>query len=85
MEPRNDDRGQDASWDDGVHRILGEATARLLSTGPLFRDGDVIGLGSGRGVYYTVDALTRLPALRVSDVTLVSLTPPTSFGRQSCP
>jgi DNA-binding transcriptional regulator LsrR (DeoR family) len=61
-------------WDDEVHRNLGEGAAQLLSTGALLRDGDVVGVGSGRGVYYTVDALTRLPPLRVSGVTLVSLT-----------
>lgn len=59
---------------DRVHRRLGQAAAALLADGALLRRGDVIGLGSGRGVYYTVDAMRRFPHLQIEDVTLMSLT-----------
>ena len=59
---------------DRIHARLGSAMASLFSTGTAFRDSDCIGLGSGRGVYYTVEALAKLPRLRASDVTIVSLT-----------
>jgi hypothetical protein len=48
--------------------------AQLIATGTVFRSGSVIGLGSGRGVYHTVDALSKLPPLRATNVKLVSLT-----------
>ncbi len=62
---------------DRLHEKLGLAMAEALSSGSMFRDGDVIGLGSGRGVYYTVaalESLTRVDKLRTQSLTLVSLT-----------
>jgi hypothetical protein len=59
---------------DELHAKLGSAMAQLIATGTVFRSGSVIGLGSGRGVYHTVDALSKLPPLRATKVTLVSLT-----------
>lgn len=60
--------------DDEIHRKLGNAMAGLTSQWRL-RDGDAIGFGSGRGVYYTVEAARQLPAaLRVEGLHLVSLT-----------
>ena len=48
--------------------------ARPQNKTSLFRSGDAIGLGSGRGVFTTVDALANFPRLRVPGVTLLSLT-----------
>jgi DNA-binding transcriptional regulator LsrR (DeoR family) len=59
---------------DLAHALLGCALAGLIATGAVFRDLDCIGLGSGRGVYYTVEALAKLPRLRAANVTIVSLT-----------
>jgi DNA-binding transcriptional regulator LsrR (DeoR family) len=59
---------------DELHAKLGSAMAQLIATGTVFRSGSVIGLGSGRGVFHTVDALSKLPPLRAINVALVSLT-----------
>ena len=52
-------------FDDEIHRRVGYAMAAQF--GQLsFPDGTRIGLGSGRGVFYTVEAVTRLrPEFRV--------------------
>ena len=55
---------------DQIHARLGEALASLIVGGVLCHG--YIGHGSGRGVYYTVGALARLPRRRASIVTLVS-------------
>ena len=62
------------SRNDRIHRNLGWAMGELIATGTLFRDKDRIGLGSGRGVFYTVEALVRKLPLSVGDVTIGSLT-----------
>ena len=72
-QPRAPDENHPA-LDDMVHRELGRAMAGHISSGAVFRDGDWIGLGSGRGVYYTVEALMQFPRLRILNVTLLSLT-----------
>jgi DNA-binding transcriptional regulator LsrR (DeoR family) len=59
---------------DALHAQLGQALASFIASGGAFRDGDTIGLGSGRGVFYTVDALDNLPPLRLTGIKLVSLT-----------
>jgi DNA-binding transcriptional regulator LsrR (DeoR family) len=59
---------------DEIHRRLGRAMATVIGTGVFFRDNDVIGLGSGRGVFYVLDALRRFPQLRVANVKIISLT-----------
>jgi DNA-binding transcriptional regulator LsrR (DeoR family) len=58
---------------DRVHQDLGKALARLCCEG-LFRDNDRIGFGSGRGVYYTLQALRTMPRLRIRDTALLPLT-----------
>lgn len=59
---------------DWLHEMLGRAMAHAIAKGPLFWPGTSIGLGSGRGVFYTIEALAALAPLRAADVTLVSLT-----------
>jgi DNA-binding transcriptional regulator LsrR (DeoR family) len=58
---------------DALHRRLGFALASVLGSGSTIRDGDVLGLGSGRGVYWTIQSLASQPPLR-AEVTLCSLT-----------
>jgi len=57
-----------------VHRRLGRAMAQFISTGGILRPNDRLGVGSGRAVYACVEALARLPQLRVHPITLLSLT-----------
>ena len=59
--------------DDRLHDYLGGAMAALIASGTVFRDKDVIGLGSGRGVYHTVRNLGAHAPLKAR-VTLCSLT-----------
>jgi DNA-binding transcriptional regulator LsrR (DeoR family) len=59
---------------DYVHQLLGKAMAKLIAFGTVFRDDDVICVGSGRGVYYALEPLGGLPPLRAKGVTLMSLT-----------
>jgi len=59
---------------DDVHAMLGRSMAQLLSNSQIIRDKDVIGIGSGRGVYHAIEALLWLPRIRASEVTLGSLT-----------
>lgn len=59
---------------DMIHRRLGYAMAQSISEWSV-REGDTIGFGSGRGVFYTVEAAMQLPtALRVEGLNLMSLT-----------
>jgi DNA-binding transcriptional regulator LsrR (DeoR family) len=44
--------------DNRVHKLLGATAARLLVS--ILRTGDSLGVGSGRGSYYTAHALSRL-------------------------
>jgi DNA-binding transcriptional regulator LsrR (DeoR family) len=72
----------DSSWvtenirvrSDRLHRALGRGMADLISLGTLFRDRDRLGVGSGRGVYYTIEALSGKMPLPVEDVSVASLT-----------
>jgi DNA-binding transcriptional regulator LsrR (DeoR family) len=57
---------------DLVHRDLGYAMARTFPT--LVQNGNVIGLGSGRGPYYTVTGLIARPSMPAREITLMSLT-----------
>jgi hypothetical protein len=61
--------------DDDVHRKLGYAMAKSIRDWRV-GGGDKIGFGSGRAVYFTVEAAKQLPhpALWVKDLDLVSLT-----------
>lgn len=59
--------------DDALHQSLGQAMADIIARGAMFRHKDIIGLGSGRGVYYTIVGLRAYEKLRV-EVKLVSLT-----------
>jgi len=59
--------------DDAVHELLGTAMAHDLHASATVRDHEVIGIGSGRGVFYLATALQKLPELRIEEVSLVSL------------
>lgn len=59
---------------DEIHAKLGKAMATFIANGSFFRDSDVIGLGSGRGVYHTVQSLAEFPPLRTANITIESLT-----------
>jgi len=57
-----------------VNWLLGHALAHHISKNALFRDRDVIGLGTGRAVYHTVEAFRGLPRLDAKHISLFSLT-----------
>jgi DNA-binding transcriptional regulator LsrR (DeoR family) len=59
---------------DRLHAVLGVALAAELMSGRFFRDGDVIGFGSGRAVYHTVHEALKKSPLSLQNVTLMSLT-----------
>ena len=61
------------AFSDEVHRRMGVALAEEIARGGFVRDGESIGVGSGRGVYETVRALQKQPPLRARGVSLVSL------------
>ena len=61
-----------ATSSDLIHRDLGYAMARNFP--PLVSNGSIIGLGSGRGPFYTTEGLLRRPKMSAQDVTLMSLT-----------
>lgn len=48
--------------------------AEFLTASRIFDNGHIIGIGSGRGVWYTVDALTQSSRFRAENVTVMSLT-----------
>lgn len=73
VDSSDDDVSANPFGGDRVHDALGRALAEVIAGG-IFRGGDVIGFGSGRGVYATVSAMATFTPLRVSDVRLVSLT-----------
>jgi DNA-binding transcriptional regulator LsrR (DeoR family) len=56
---------------DLVHKELGYGMASELRA--LVRDGFTIGVGSGRGAYYTIAALNQFPDLQHQRITLMSL------------
>lgn len=57
---------------DLLHQQLGQAMAKFIQDS--ISHGDTLGLGSGRGVYFTVEALRRSSDLRAQNVTIMSLT-----------
>jgi DNA-binding transcriptional regulator LsrR (DeoR family) len=59
--------------DDLLHSNLGAAMASLIGSGSVFRNGDAVGIGSGRAVFYTIQHLSAFSALRAR-VSLCSLT-----------
>lgn len=63
------------SHGDDVHLQIGQAFAEAIGSGLLFRDGDDVGVGSGRGVYGVADHVYKA-RLRLNHkrITLVSLT-----------
>jgi DNA-binding transcriptional regulator LsrR (DeoR family) len=72
--PASEDSPRYLQYTDDVHVLLGQAMARLISDSPIIRDRDVVGIGGGRGVYHTIEALLWLPRIRASEVTIGSLT-----------
>jgi DNA-binding transcriptional regulator LsrR (DeoR family) len=69
-----DSRPDEPRYGDLVHRCLGSALARELAEGVLWKHRNkILGLGSGRSVFYTLDALSRYPKLNWGNTTLVSL------------
>lgn len=73
--PDKDNSGQNPGRiDDETHRKLGFAMSSSMGQWRL-RDADVIGFGSGRGVFYAVDPTMQPPTpMRVEGLHLVSLT-----------
>jgi hypothetical protein len=63
-----------AGDDTELHRELGMAMANFIAVGPVVQKGDVFGIGSGRGVEMTINALQHFGRLRAQNVTLMSLT-----------
>ena len=61
-----------------IHQALGYSMAKFIHGGGLWiDDGDVIGVGSGRGPYYTTEGLKEFSQARripAQNITLVSLT-----------
>ncbi len=58
---------------DRVHMYLGAALAKDLRDGLHVSDGDTIGLGSGRSVFYAIENLRHHPKLNWAGTRLVSL------------
>src|SRR5688572_2124272 len=48
---------------DKIHQELGKVAASLIAKKLTIRDEDIVGIGSGRGVYAVVEALTYLQTL----------------------
>jgi len=65
--------GYEAFHGDYVHRVLGQAMAKEIAAHSTITRDSRFALGSGRGVFYAVDALHRWRALQATDVTLLSL------------
>ncbi|HJQ30539.1 MAG TPA: sugar-binding domain-containing protein [Pyrinomonadaceae bacterium] len=63
-----------AFFGDKLHEELGKAMAHFISTSNVVRDNDTIGIGSGRGVFFLLTALSHFERLRAQNVTAVSLT-----------
>jgi len=73
-EPADDTAAALALHSDQTHHLLGEAAAkRLIGSGMVFRDNDIIGVGPGRAVDQTIKALAKQPGIRAENVTLRSL------------
>jgi DNA-binding transcriptional regulator LsrR (DeoR family) len=69
---------------DRLHRELGYAAAAVIGEGSFFRDGDVIGLGSGRGVFNLIQGLYSYKPIgaRVSLCSLTGQVYATDHGEQ---
>lgn len=57
-----------------VHKLIGSAMANFIAHGAVIRSGDSIAVGSGRAVFYCVEALRKALPLRAHDITLLALT-----------
>jgi len=58
-----------------VHKSLGHALAQQIHESKfMFRAGDIIGLGTGRGIHYTIENLVDLTQVPVENITIMSLT-----------
>jgi DNA-binding transcriptional regulator LsrR (DeoR family) len=64
--------GDYATWSDEVHQVLGSYLGRTHLR-PAICSEDSIGVSSGRGVYYTIEAIYA-DLIRAEDVTILSLT-----------
>jgi hypothetical protein len=74
LEGRTSSATERALSEDKTHGELGRAIATLVADNSIVRDNDIIGIGSGRGVYSVLKALTFFEQLRARNVTAVSLT-----------
>lgn len=76
--PERSDLPTGGRYGDALHEMLGDAMAEFMygNRDTLFRDGDLCGIGSGRGVFQTVDALRRFGdhIFPAENVKLVSMT-----------
>ena len=57
-----------------IHADLGKVVAKEIARGSFFRNGDIIGIGPGRGCYHTMDALAKYPKLSHRNIVITSLT-----------
>lgn len=67
-------RDEGALFGDKIHQELGKAVAELIGSNTVIDDNDVIGIGSGRGVFSVLKALTHFDKVRAQNVTAISLT-----------
>jgi DNA-binding transcriptional regulator LsrR (DeoR family) len=58
---------------DKIHEDLGYTAAHYVSNSALVHDGDVIGIGGGRGVFSFLKALTFFRRLKAQNVSAISL------------
>lgn len=64
----------DPRYGDIVHRCLGQALAKEFAVDGIWdQPNKTVGLGSGRSVFYTIEALNKYPKLNWGNSTLVSL------------
>jgi DNA-binding transcriptional regulator LsrR (DeoR family) len=62
--------------DDELHECVGAALAGAIAQQGIFRDGDAVGVGGGRAVYYTADALRQATGdkpLPVANIPVVAI------------
>lgn len=58
---------------DKIHEDLGYTAAHFVSNSALIHDGDIIGIGGGRGVFSFLKALTFFKRLKAQNVSAISL------------
>ncbi|MEQ9498777.1 MAG: hypothetical protein RIT81_18005 [Deltaproteobacteria bacterium] len=63
-----------ARINDEIHRRLGLAMAQYMRNGRFFRNGERIGVGSGRAVFYAIDFFSKLHKVGARNVEIMSLT-----------